>query len=660
MRSPVVFETYTLNIAVNPQDVKPEAMMKTGKRESRQRALQRQIARLERGVASLEGISRRYSWARLAVIVAGLAAGALLNALLGSAFGWGVIAAFLVAFVIIARYHNRIETGLARRRLWLRIKSAHLARMRLDWDHIPLPPPAQPLPDHPFETDLNLTGARSLCHLIDTARSQGGSNRLRAWLLRPVPNPAEARRRQHAVRELLPLSGFRDRLALCSALAALETDGRWDGTPVCHWLDAHAAHPSLARYAALLSALAGLNLLLAALHALSLTPPLWPASLTAYLLLYVGLYMFKLRDLGALLPDAERLESALKPFRAVLRCLETRRAPGGSHLHKLLDPLQGKGRRPSEHLRQVLRIAGAASWQRGQILWLILNTAVPWDLYFAYRLDRCKTALKTCLPAWLDTCYELEALSALAGFGHLNTETTFPDLLDSAPNGAPVLVARALGHPLLPAGSRVCNDFTFRQPGHIAIVTGSNMSGKSTFLRTLGLNLCLAGAGGPVLASSLRAAPLRLFTCIHVTDSVTDGISYFYAEVKRLKSLLQALPGHPPVCFLIDEIFRGTNNRERLTGSRAYIRALARSGSVGVIATHDLELAGLADALPGIRNGHFRETVHNGRMIFDYRLRPGPCPTTNALKIMRLEGLPIDDGEMQNEKCKMQNGNRKR
>ena len=619
-------------------------------RAKRQRALQRQIARLERGVASLEGISRRYSWARLAVIVAGLTAGGLLNALLGSAFGWGAIGAFLIAFVAIARYHNWIETGLARRRLWLRIKSAHLARMRLDWDHIPLPPSASPLPDHPFETDLNLTGARSLCHLIDTARSQGGSDRLRAWLLDPVSNPSEAHRRQHVVRELVPLSGFRDRLALCGALAVLETDGRWDGAPVCRWLDAHAAHPSLGRYAALLSALAGVNLLLAVLHALSLIPPLWPISLLAYVILYFGLYALRMRDLGALLPEAERLESALKPFRAVLRCLETRRAHRAPHLRQLLEPLQGKGKRPSEHLKHVLRIAGAASWQRGQILWLILNAAVPWDLYVAYRLDRCQTALKTCLPAWLDTCYELEALSALAGFGHLNPETTFPDLPDSLPEGAPILVAQGLGHPLLPAGKRVCNDFSFQQLGDIAIVTGSNMSGKSTFLRTLGVNLCLACAGGPVLASSLRAAPFRIFTCIRVTDSVTDGISYFYAEVKRLKSLLQALSGDPPVCFLIDEIFRGTNNRERLIGSRVYIRALARSGSVGVIATHDLELARLADVVPGIRNGHFRETVHNGRMIFDYRLRPGPCPTSNALTIMRIEGLPIDDdGDAENE-----------
>jgi DNA mismatch repair ATPase MutS len=206
-----------------------------------------------------------------------------------------------------------------------------------------------------------------------------------------------------------------------------------------------------------------------------------------------------------------------------------------------------------------------------------------------------------------------------------------------------VLRACSLGHPLLPPEECVCNDFTFAHLGEIALITGSNMSGKSTFLRTLGVNLCLAYAGAPVNASVLQTRLLRLFTCIKVSDSVTDGISYFYAEVRRLKALLRACEAEEsiPLCFLIDEIFRGTNNRERLIGSRAYIHALARGRGVGVISTHDLELVTLADTIPRMRNYHFREEIHDGRMIFDYQLRPGPCPTTNALQIMHMEGLPI-------------------
>ena len=205
-------------------------------------------------------------------------------------------------------------------------------------------------------------------------------------------------------------------------------------------------------------------------------------------------------------------------------------------------------------------------------------------------------------------------------------------------------VASDLGHPLLKPESKVCNDFALDGKHRVVILTGSNMAGKSTFLRTIGVNLSLAYAGAPVNATHLQTSLFRLFTCIKVSDSVQDGLSYFYAEVKRLQALLAAtkMNDRLPVLFLIDEIFRGTNSRERLIGSRSYIRALSQGPSMGLIATHDLELIKLADEIEGVTNYHFREEVHDGRMVFDYRLRSGPCPTTNALKIMSLEGLPVE------------------
>ena len=171
------------------------------------------------------------------------------------------------------------------------------------------------------------------------------------------------------------------------------------------------------------------------------------------------------------------------------------------------------------------------------------------------------------------------------------------------------------------------------------------MAGKSTFLRTVGLNLRLAYAGAPVNADRLQLSLFRLFTCIKVSDSVQDGLSYFYAEVKRLRLLLSAVQKKDdiPILFLIDEIFRGTNNRERHIGSHAFIRALSTEGNaLGLIATHDLELTKLAEEIPGIANYHFREEIGDGRMVFDYLLRDGPCPTTNALTIMSIEGLPVE------------------
>ena len=181
--------------------------------------------------------------------------------------------------------------------------------------------------------------------------------------------------------------------------------------------------------------------------------------------------------------------------------------------------------------------------------------------------------------------------------------------------------------------------------GQVALITGSNMSGKSTFLRTIGVNLCLAFGGAPVNAVYLKTDLFRLYTCIQVTDSLADGISYFYAEVRRLKALLNALEVEHelPLFFLIDEIFRGTNNRERQIGGRAFVQTLVGGEGVGLISTHDLELVVFADELSNVNNYHFQEEVTQGRMLFDYCLRPGPSQTTNALQIMRMEGLPVVD-----------------
>jgi len=193
----------------------------------------------------------------------------------------------------------------------------------------------------------------------------------------------------------------------------------------------------------------------------------------------------------------------------------------------------------------------------------------PYDFYFARRLVKCKIALKSDLSQWLELWAELEAMISLANYAWLNPETVFPEIIpDNSPDNRALFSAEQLGHPLLPYDRKACNDFRLHRIGETVLITGSNMAGKSTFLKTLGINLALAYAGGAVDARSFRTSLFRLFTSIKVTDSVTDGISYFYAEVRRLKALLSALresDGYP-VFFLIDEIFRGTNNRERLIG----------------------------------------------------------------------------------------------
>jgi DNA mismatch repair ATPase MutS len=264
-------------------------------------------------------------------------------------------------------------------------------------------------------------------------------------------------------------------------------------------------------------------------------------------------------------------------------------------------------------------------------------------MFFAYQLEKFKSKLSEHLPNWLQIWYQAEALVALANFAYLNPEYQFPIIHNHA--ATDLLSAKGIGHPLLDKNKKVINDFSFKENGEVAIISGSNMSGKSTFLRTLGINLVLAYAGSVVNAVSMDVSLLRLFTCIQVSDSLKDGFSYFYAEVRRLRELLTRLQDSSsnPVFYLIDEIFQGTNHEERRIGSLAYIKALVNANGVGAISTHDIELSKLAEQELRVHNYNFQDKVVDGKMSFDYQLRPGPSPTTNALKIMAIEGLPVND-----------------
>jgi hypothetical protein len=614
--------------------------IQTGRvKNDRRRVLQRHLERLERRLQDLEGMSQRYTRMRWGIAVGGLLLTWMVARWFGTAPSWVVLIAVVALFVWVALAHGRVKASMASHALWHRIKSTHLARMRRDWVAIPEPGSLAGEPEHPFASDLNLIGRHSLQQLLDTTMSRGGMERLRSWLLYPVLDSEHVCERQAMVREIVPLAMFRDRLTLHEAQAAQQPETRWEGEQVLAWLE-HDTGAERLLPLLVLGLLALANVVLYVLARAELLPRLWPYTLVAY----IGLYLTQSGAVRGLFEDAFRLEQTLRRFRAVLLYLESRSYGRTPHLAALCRPFWQAEPRPSSILKRVVRLAGMASAQRANIFGMALNLLVPWDLFVAYRFNQCKQDVKIRLPEWIDTWYELEALNALANFGYLQPDASFPEIrttLDTA--SEPVLRAEGLGHPLLPDEVRVCNDLTLSRLGEVVMVTGSNMSGKSTFLRTLGINLCLAYAGAPVCAAALQCGLMRVFTCINVSDSVTDGISYFYAEVKRLKALLQALsmPSDTPLLFLIDEIFRGTNNRERLIGSQSFIEALSGGHGVGLVSTHDLELVTLAKSMPTIHNYHFRETIVDGRMAFDYELRPGPCPTTNALTIMQLEGLPV-------------------
>ena len=595
------------------------------------------LARIECLLTKGTAASARVTRWRLMLFLAGLGCTVIPYKLGWYQSGNLALAGFAALFVAVASYHNRLESRIHRLRLWKTIKTIHLARVRLDW--LAIPPRAGEAPaSHLYANDLDLVGPHSLMHLLDTTVSDQGRERLRGWLLTQPPDPIVWAARQQLIQELAPRARFRDRLVLAAQLAG---EQEINGRRLAAVLEHPIGFPRLTLTLATQSLLALSTILLGLGALLNWLPGYWLFSFGAYALIYLT------TDQGEeLLEHAVGLHHEMERLGTVLSHLERHAQQRGSSLAATCAPLMRSAAKPSLYVKRAAGILHAISVKAHPLVHLAINAFCPWDLWFTRRLRQIQQDIQHQLPIWLDCLAEVEAASALATFAYLHPAYVWPTPLVSAaePNGANAAMrAGQLGHPLISGQARASNDVHLAGCGSILLTTGSNMSGKSTFLRTIGINLCLAQAGAPVCASRFEWTWSRLACCIRINDSLDAGLSFFYAEVKRLKTILTATQERhaPPLLFLIDEIFKGTNNRERLIGSRAFITALANGNGYGLVTTHDLELTDLDQTIPRLTNAHFQETVAAGTLQFDYQLRPGPCPTTNALRIMELEGLPV-------------------
>jgi hypothetical protein len=607
---------------------------------NRQECIQRHIQRIEQIVNHCEKLNRRYIWGRLVAFLSIGVATWSAAALGGARAGWLAFLFTVIVFLTIVAFHRRLDLWSARFRAWNEIYQQELGRMTLDWDRIP--PPAALFHEEcqPLALDLDLTGPRSLHHLVDTAVSRQGSALLGAWLTTDTPEMEQISLRQAVVRELASLPRFRKRLALLFRMISQEP---LEDVKLLGWLQAPYPGQMLNRVLPVVTLLGACSIGLFWLNVTGILPSYWVLSGFLYAVLYASNY----GSIGHYLTTVRHMDSELSKFQALLQYLETYPLGQHPHLTKICESFREGPHYPTRILHRVRLLTTAAGLNMNPVLGLLINLLVPWNFWTAVLISRYQVRVAHLLPVWLDTFHELEALISLGTFTALHPDYSFPVIQTEA---HPVLEARTMGHPLLSPEKKVCNDIKMDALGEISIITGSNMAGKSTFIRTLGTNLCLAYAGGPVNATFFRCLPFRLYTCIRINDSLGDGFSYFYAEVKRLKGLLEALKPNEdvehkvlsqPIIYLIDEIFRGTNNRERMIGSQAYVKTLIGTRGIGFIATHDLELAHLADIYPQVHNFHFRDAVQDGKLVFDYLIQPGPSPTTNALKIMQMEGLPV-------------------
>ena len=575
--------------------------------------------------------------ARLAAFILAVLSAAWLFSLTSQSLVAAVALVVSVAlFLGFVALHARTRADERRARDLSKLNGIGVARVRRDWPSLPLPREIIPL-DHPYASDLDVAGTTaSLYRLLDVVSAATGRPVLLHWLLDAPPSLEELGERQKAVAELAAAVALREELAVLArrgqdvAPEQLATFFDWaESEP---WL---RARPALLWTARIIPFATVATAVLALFGRLPSTAP--------GLSIVVGLFVLA-RYRSAMnehLASVLRRGTGLRSQRQMLDVLATSRFES-----PLLQREQSYAVTGTSGLRALERTLSMLEGQ-GSLVHTILAALVLWDVHALAWLDRWRIRYGRSLRPSLDALGKVEALAALGTLAHDNPGWTFPELDPRADR----LAATTLGHPLIAPVLRVGNDVTVGPPETLLLVTGSNMSGKSTLLRAIGLNVVLAQAGAPVCARSLTMPSVELRTSIRLADSLERGVSLFMAELERLKEIVDAAraPARArPLLYLLDEILHGTNTAERLIAARAVLVHLVRAGAIGAVTTHDLTLAADGALAAAARPVHFTEQVSGAAgdgagMSFDYKLRPGLATSTNALKLLALVGLALPD-----------------
>jgi hypothetical protein len=537
------------------------------------------------------------------------------------------LAAFAAAFVCLVIVHDREIRQRDRCERAVAFYESGLARLEGRWMGRGEAGERFRDPGHPYAEDLDLFGQASLFERLCIARTRAGEGTLADWLRAPAA-PAVIGARQAAVAELAPKVDLREEVALIGADVAAgmhpEALRAWGE-------EGPAPHRAALRIAA-----AGFASLTAAALAAWIFAGVGPIPLEI-MLVAQSLFAIGVRTrVKRAIASAEEPGRDLALFSELLARIEVERcrAPRLAELRAALD---GRGLPASRRIARLRLWLDLLDARRNQ-LFAPIGAMFLWTTQLAFAIEDWRAAWGPVLAAWIDAVGEFEALGCLAGFGYENPRHCFPELVE----GDVCFDGRAIGHPLLPADRCVVNDVTLATGLQLLVVSGSNMSGKSTLLRTVGTNAVLAYAGAPVAARALRLSRLAVGASIRIQDSLLEGSSQFYAEIRRLRQIMELAEGSLPVLFLVDEILHGTNSHDRGIGAEAVVRGFVDRGAVGLVTTHDLALARVAEALaPRAANVHFQDHLEGGAIAFDYRLLPGVVEKSNALELMRAVGLDV-------------------
>jgi len=568
---------------------------------------------------------------RLAIYrLASFAGGLIMFAILLSVSFIAAVTTLTVALILFAWLVIRYETAEKKRKRYLYLAEINrLEMMCIDGDFTGYKTGEEQIErDHPYSYDLDIFGKASMYQYICRTTSRPASDRLAEYLKQPAAKE-EILLRQEAVAELQPLTDWRQELM---TLGYLNAGAGNDPAPLMQWLESDDLFRKRGREKIITVSLS-LLALTAVIAVIAGLPPgiLIPVFGTNFLF-----YFTRFRKISKLQEQVSRSSDLLKAYSGIIRLIENCRFTS-----PLLQKLQSAFRdeiEASACIRQLSTLVGRLDWRLNMLISAPLNLLFFSDIHFCLALERWKREHASRIPGWFAAMAEFEVLASLGNMAFNNPGWVIPKVTEDYF----VFSAQQMGHPLIPAGRRINNDFAVSGAGRAIIVTGSNMSGKSTFLRTCGVNAVLAFTGAPVCASAFEVSLLRLHSSMRISDSLEENISSFYAELRRLRAIISGAESDPKVFLLLDEILRGTNSDDRYTGSVALIKQLTGYGAVAMVATHDLRLAGLDQELPdAIENYHFDVKVNDEELFFDYRLTPGICSSFNASLLMKKMGIKV-------------------
>lgn len=570
---------------------------------------------------------------RPAVFIVGIGAAVLAYMVHNYILLTAVLVLFAALFFYLVVRHERLKNYTIYTTLLRDINATSLKRLQGEWNTFTDDGGDFKDNNHSYSEDLDIFGKNSLFQWINTANTFIGRNKLSDLFLGKVGNVDDILARQEAVNELATALSWRQRFVVEGMLKKRKMR---DPQELIRWT--RESNELLGSFwVVLMIRICPIITVMLVITGLIMDKIPWYLPITA-LVVQFAMLSYKKKERYRLFNIAEHYADDLKVYYKMIKLFEKRRFKS-PHINKIKNEIKDKnGLEVYKQVDKLSSIIDSIS-NRKNLFYVFFNVLALWDFQNMIALERWKQKSRPVLKKWFEALGRIEALASLAVIRFENPDWVMPVICDE---NETVFETRGIGHPLL-TGERTYNDFTIDNKVKVLLITGSNMSGKSTLLRTAGINLVLAYAGAPVCARWFQASIMEINTCMRVSDNLGESISSFYAELLKIKKIVTEAESGKKVFFLLDEIFKGTNSLDRHTGARVLINKLSLTNSIGLVSTHDLELCELERDNDKIANYHFQEYYKDGKIYFDYKLRPGPSTTRNALYLMQLAGINVDE-----------------